>query len=106
MNTKLYFFKSISILIVGIATLVYGFNCSSDDKIQLGMSPKEVVQKIGEPDRKSILDGKLLREINGSENDIDLKKFRLVYTYEKTGIQVWFFNGKVTGVTKYGASIF
>ena len=79
--------------------------CEEPDKIKLGMSPQEVIKEMGQPDSKSILDGKVLRKIDNNESSYDLKKYRLVYTYKKSSIQVWFLDSKVTSVTKNGVSI-
>jgi len=69
------------------------------------MSQNEIIHNLGEPDRKLILDGKLLREIKDSESNLNYKKYRLVYFYDRTEIQVWFKDGKVTGASKNGVSI-
>ncbi|HWQ69114.1 MAG TPA: hypothetical protein VN494_04035 [Patescibacteria group bacterium] len=68
------------------------------------MSQVEVVQLLGEPDRKAILVGKVLRDLD-QVRDEDVTGLRLVYVYETSGLQVWFKDGRVTGVTRYGVSI-
>lgn len=73
--------------------------------VQLGMSPQAVILRLGGPDRKSVLDGKVLREID-DEVIPSVMGRRLVYTYEVPGLQVWFEDGKVSGVTRHGVSIF
>jgi hypothetical protein len=73
-------------------------------EIRLGMSQEEVVQLLGEPDRKAVLVGKVLRDIY-KVYDEDVTRLRLVYVYETSGLQVWFKDGRVTGVTRHGVSI-
>ena len=73
--------------------------------VQLGMSPQEVVRLLGEPDRKSVLDGKVLRDLGEIESK-HRDEYRTVYTYKESGLQVWFKAGKATGATRNGISIF
>jgi len=68
------------------------------------MSQEEVVQLLGEPDRKAVLVGKVLRDLDKA-HDEDVNRLRLVYVYETISLQVWFKVGRVTGVTQHGVSI-
>ena len=71
----------------------------------MGMQQQEVINLLGEPDDKSFLDGKVLRSLSELDpNNID--KYRIVFTYEDSNIQVWFKAGKVTGATRKGISVF
>jgi hypothetical protein len=45
--------------------------------------------------------GKALRDAEQLSAE-DLARLRLVYIYEPSGLQVWFREGKVTGVTRQG----
>ncbi len=89
--------------IMGVTILVFAAACTEPRKVQLGMSQLEVVGLLGEPDRISVLDGKVLRELDELEAT-DLVEYRLVYTYDEPGLQIWFEVGKVTGVTRDGVS--
>ncbi len=35
----------------------------------------------------------------------DLARLRFVYVYDPSGVQVWFWERKVTGVTRHGISL-
>lgn len=72
--------------------------------IQAGMSQKTVLWMLGQPDRKALLAGKELRDLD-SVPEKDISRFRQVYVYESTGLQVWFDRGRVTGITRHGVSI-
>jgi len=85
--------------------LVLAFACAKVESVRVGMSPNEVIRGLGEPDRKAVLEGKLLRDLDEIK-DKDLTGYRVVYVYEKSGLQVWFQSGKVTGATRQGVSIF
>lgn len=93
--------------IVLVALIILAAGCTQTDMktVQLGMSPQEVVRLLGEPDRKSVLDGKVLRDLSEIVSE-DRDKYRIVYTYEESGLQVWFKAGKATGATRHGISIF
>ncbi len=78
--------------------------CASAEEVRLGMSQEEVVQLLGEPDRKAVLVGKVLRDLD-KVRDEDVTRLRLVYFYEMFGLQVWFKDSQVTGVTRHGVSI-
>jgi hypothetical protein len=66
-----------------------------------GMSEERVLQLLGQPTRKAALVGKALRDAEQLSAE-DLARLRLVYIYEPSGLQVWFREGKVTGVTRQG----
>jgi len=87
-----------------IALLIIGCGCLPQNKVKLGMSPEQVINEMGQPDSKSIVDGKVLRKINDDEARYE-KIYRIVYGYEKDRIQIWFFERKVTGMTRNGASV-
>ena len=89
---------------VTILSISPAYACASAEEVRLGMSQEEVVQLIGEPDRKAVLVGKVLRDLDTVRAE-DATQFRLVYVYETPGLQVWFRVGKVTGLTRYGVSI-
>lgn len=74
-------------------------------RVRLGMTPEEVVQILGTPDRRAILDGKLLRDLSELDSATDLSKHRLVFFYDDIYLQVWFKDGHVTGVIQNGVSI-
>jgi hypothetical protein len=80
------------------------YACASAEEVRLGMSQEEVVQLLGEPDRKAVLVGKVLRDLD-KVRDEDVTRSRLVYVYETSGLQVWFKDSRVTGVTRHGLSI-
>ena len=88
-----------------VAVLLIPLACAwaSAEQIQLGMSQDEVVQLLGEPDRKAVLVGKVLREIE-KVPEVGLAQARLVYVFDTLRLQVWFKDGKVTGVTRDGVS--
>jgi len=73
--------------------------------IFLDMTPEQVVALLGEPDRKAILEGKVLRTLTPNNSEIDLWKNRLVFIYDRTKVQVWFKNGRVTEMTKDGLAV-
>lgn len=100
-------FKKNGIVLLFIITAISTFSatsCSPLYGISLGMSTEEVVERLGEPDSKAILEGKVLRTIE-EESEIDYRKYRVVYLYESKTIQVWFQNGIVSGATKKGVSM-
>jgi hypothetical protein len=72
--------------------------------VKIGMPMQEVLTILGEPDRKAILSGKLLRDVPENSTEILPSKSRIVFIY-KHNVQVWFRQGHVTGVTKDGVSI-
>ncbi len=69
------------------------------------MSREDVVHLLGEPNREAVLVGKVLRDADQLPAEEDLTRFRLVYIDDKSGLQVWFMDGKMTGVTRYGFSV-
>lgn len=103
MNTKRLLQILINILIG--ALLLFTMTCKKTEGLQLGMQQQEVINLLGEPDHKAFLDGKVLRSLSDLETN-DLDKYRIVFTYEDSNIQVWFKAGKVTGATRKGISVF
>lgn len=91
-------------LCVAILVVFLVYACASAENVRLGMSREEVVQLLGEPDRKAVLVGKVLRDLD-TVPDEDVTGLRLVYVYETSRLQVWFKDGRVTGVTRHGVSI-
>jgi hypothetical protein len=93
--------------IFGMSALFIFLVCpspASAGKLQLGMSREDVARLLGEPDRRQVLVGKVLRDLDTVPPE-DLTRLRLVYIYETLGIQVWFKGDKVTGATRNGISI-
>ena len=88
-----------SILI--IATVLTG--CAHHSKVRLDMTEAQVIEILGEPDRRAILMGKILQDIDSLDRTVDPTRFRLMYFYSGSGVQVWFSAGRVTGMTKNGA---
>jgi hypothetical protein len=68
------------------------------------MSEEQVVQLLGEPTRKAALVGKALQDIQRLSAE-ELARLRLVYIYDPSGLQVWFQEGRVTGVTRHGVLV-
>lgn len=87
------------------ALLLFTMTCKKTEGLQLGMQQQEVINLLGEPDHKAFLDGKVLRSLSDLETN-ELDKYRIVFTYEDSDIQVWFKAGKVTGATRKGISVF
>jgi hypothetical protein len=73
--------------------------------VTIGMPMQEVIAALGEPDRKTVLSGKVLRDLAEISPEAAVSKSRIVFIYNKDNIQVWFRQGRVTGVTKDGISI-
>lgn len=73
--------------------------------VTIGMSMQDVITIIGEPDRKAVLSGKVLRDFTEVNPQTAVSKSRSVFIYEKDNVQVWFQQGRVTGMTKDGVSI-
>lgn len=73
--------------------------------VKVGMPMEEVLTILGEPDRKAILSGKLLRDVPENSAETLSSKSRLVFIYKHNNVQVWFRQGLVTGMTKDGVSI-
>ena len=95
-------------VVLGIVTatmLALAGGCSRDELVQLGASQDEVVRQLGDPDRKAVLDGKVLRDL-GEMSDRNLMEYQLIYVYDDSGLQVWFKGGKVTGVIRNGVSVY
>jgi hypothetical protein len=78
--------------------------CSAGPKLELGMTPTEVIEILGEPDRRAVLEGKRIRDVSVLDVRQESAK-RFVFIYEASGIQVWFRHGRVTGVVRNGVSI-
>jgi hypothetical protein len=74
-------------------------------EVQPGMSRERVLHILGEPSRRAVLDGKVLRDVADLPAGTDLTPYRFVYVYEETGLQVWFHDDKVTGLTRGGVSV-
>ena len=72
--------------------------------VRLGMSEEQVVKLLGEPTRRALLVGKELRDVEQVSAE-DRARSRLVYVYDPSGLEVWFWEGKVTGVTRHGVSL-
>jgi 3-isopropylmalate dehydratase small subunit len=72
--------------------------------VKIGMPMQEVLTILGEPDRKAILSGKLLRDVPENSTEIFASNSRIVFIYRHNNIQVWFRQGRVTGMTKDGVS--
>jgi hypothetical protein len=87
------------------ALLLSAAACAAAGEVKLGMSREDVVHLLGEPDRKAVLEGKLLRDLDRLPATEDISRFRLVYFYDETKLQVWFLADKVTGVTRNGISV-
>jgi hypothetical protein len=73
--------------------------------VTIGMPMQDVVAALGEPDRKAVLSGKVLRDLTEISPEIAGSKSRIVFIYNKDNVQVWFRQGRVTGITKEGVSI-
>lgn len=73
--------------------------------VTIGMPMQEVIAALGEPDRKAVLSGKVLHDLTEISPEIAGSKSRVVFIYNKDNVQVWFQQGRVTGVTKDGVSI-
>ncbi len=73
--------------------------------VTIGMSMQDVITIIGEPDKKAVLSGKVLRNFTEVSPETAVSKSRIVFIYEKNNVQVWFQQGRVTGMTKDGVSI-
>ena len=86
----------------GVALCVSG----AAEDLRLEMSQQDVERILGTPDRKAVLIGKTVKSIGGSQIPAEFEHLRYIYIYDKTGLQVWFQDGRVTGVTHYGVSMF
>jgi hypothetical protein len=85
----------------GVALCVSG----ATDELRLDMSQQDVERILGVPDRRAVLIGKTLKNI-GAQMPEEFEHSRLIYIYDKMGLQVWFLDGRITGVTRYGVSVF
>lgn len=75
------------------------------ETVRLEMTTEQVLDILGEPDRRAVLEGKLLRNLTQRDSEIDLSKYRLVFIYETTHLQIWFKEGRVTGMTQNGVAV-
>lgn len=106
MSAQIWFEWTTLRVVIGAAILFMAGACGPEDDLRAGMSQECVVQLLGEPSRKAVLIGKVLRDIDRMPAEEDLARFRLVYFYDESGLQVWFADGKVTGATRNGISTF
>ena len=86
-----------------VASVVVSRAFGQPEEVRPGMSPEQVTRLLGEPDRRAVLVGKVLRDAGQFSAD-NLARLRLVYIYDASGVQVWFWDGKVTGMTRHGVS--
>ena len=91
-------------LTVLCATLLLLPACRAPAKVELGMTTQQVVAIPGEPDRKAILEGKVLRDYE-TIGDKGLGGLRHVYFFDSEKLQVWFKTNAVTGIVRGGVSI-
>lgn len=91
--------------LVSAIILATGVVCAQATELQRGMTRDEVIKRLGPPNRRGVLEGKAIRQLSDSVA-LEAAERRVVYFYDRTGIQVWFLGGKVTGATKNGVSIF
>jgi hypothetical protein len=73
--------------------------------VTIGMTMQEVMAIMGEPDRKAVLSGKILQDLAEISPDVARSNARIVFIYNKDNLQVWFRQGRVTGMTKDGVSV-
>ena len=73
--------------------------------VKIGMREEEVVRVLGEPERKAILEGKVLRELKGGAVPPKHRNAMLVFLYDRRNVRVWFRHGSVTDVTQNGVSV-
>jgi hypothetical protein len=90
-------FAIVAILAVSRASAQHG-------DVRRGMTTEQVTLLLGEPDRKAVLIGKVLRDADQFSAE-DLARLRLVYIYDLSGLRVWFLDNTVTGVTRDGVSL-
>lgn len=79
-------------------------SCTSQETIHLGMTDNQVIKILGVPDRHAILIGKLLQDTERLESTVVLSRYRQVFIYNESDMQIWFKAGNVTGITKKGIS--
>ena len=97
-------------LLLGIFAVVLSTTISRDASaeimdVTIGMPMQDVIATLGEPDRKAVLSGKVMRDLAEIDPEAAVSKSRIVFIYNKDNIQVWFRQGRVTGITKDGISI-
>lgn len=73
--------------------------------VAAGMPIQDVVAIMGQPDRKAVLEGKVLRDFTEVDPEGASSTLRVIYIYNKGRVQVWFQQGRVTGMTKDGVSV-
>jgi hypothetical protein len=77
--------------------------CAHQGTVNVGMSKAQVVSELGEPSRRYVMEGKVMRDSTPAD---EADPSRLVgYFYDPSGLQVWIQNGKVTGVTRNGVAV-
>lgn len=89
--------------VVGTAA-VWASSACVQEEVHLGMSQRDVVHVLGQPDRQAVLVGKVLQDPRELKPE-EVAQHRLVYIYDHSGLQVWFANGKVTGMTRDGVPV-
>ena len=87
---------------IGLIMVMAAINSAGDILVKLGMTQKEVMAVLGEPDKKAILSGKVLKDLQKMETDTS--EHRTVFIYHEKNLKVWFLRGVVTGVTNAGLS--
>ena len=94
---------------VAVLLLAAGFGeqglAGEASSVALGMREQEVVSILGQPERKAILQGKLLIDIKGGTMPSNRPNAMIVFLYERDKVRVWFRRGKVTDVTRDGVSV-
>lgn len=95
----------LGVLAVVLSTSVSPAASAEIMDVTIGMPMEEVIAALGEPDRKAVLSGKVLRDLTEMSPEVAVSKSRIVFIYNKDNIQVWFRQGRVTGMTKDGISI-
>ncbi|MGC4098335.1 MAG: hypothetical protein QM706_14570 [Nitrospira sp.] len=73
--------------------------------VKVGMPIHQVLTILGEPNRKAVLSGKLLRDVPEKDAETLSSISRMVFIYQRSNIHVWFQLGRVSGMTKDGMSI-
>ena len=92
-------------LVIAFSTVVSWAAPAEVMDVKIGMLMQDVIGILGEPDRKAVLSGKLLRDFTEISSEEITSHSRIVFIYNKDNVQVWFRDGRVTGMTKNGISI-
>lgn len=104
----LSFTKTGWVLLIVLLAACSGSNSSSTQSnevsIQKGMDATEVTQVLGEAEKISYLDGKVLNQVDNIDA-VDFSKHRVVFSYNDDIVHVWFENGKVNSVTRHGVAV-